>query len=94
MISVNLLVLACRQFTLTKAFSVTVNGLLVKGPLCVRLIRVPVAGEVGVSTKGGRVGIGGMGLEGRTSVLVAGAEQAARKRTNTRAIFVFMDNTS
>ena len=64
MMSVNLPVLACRQFTRKKAFPVTVNGLLVKEPLCVRLIRVPVAEETGVSTKGGSVGVGGLGLGG------------------------------
>jgi len=88
MISVNLLLLACRQFTRKKVFLVTVNGVLVKEPLCVRLMRVLVAGEVGVSTKGGKVAVGGMGLGG--GVLVAGAAQAASRKTSTRANFVFM----
>jgi len=121
MTSVNLPVLASRQFTRKKAFPVTVNGLLVKEPICVRLIRVPVAGDAGVNTRGGRVAIGGTGLVlgdivgiglglggiirialglggiggiglglGGIGVLVAGAVQAARRKTSTSAIFVFV----
>jgi hypothetical protein len=66
-----------------------VNGSLVKEPLWVRLIRVPVAKEAGVSTRGGRVGLGGIGLGG-IGKLVPGAEQAASRKTSTRAMFIFI----
>jgi hypothetical protein len=88
---VNLPVLASRQFTRKKAFPVTVNGLLVNEPFCVRLIKVPVAAEAGVSTRGGRVAVGGIGLGGTgTGVLVTGAAQAASRKISTNAVFIFI----